>query len=283
MNVLEVIQSATGYLDKHGVESPRLSAEHLLARALGMKRLDLYMCFDRPLSDAERAPLREAVRQRAAGVPLQHLLGTWDFYGRTFKCDSRALIPRPETELLAEWILETQLPPDRDLRLLDVGTGTGILAITAALERPLWKVTATDISVQALALARENLSLLAGTSTAPVAVNFLEADLIPAGTSWDVVVSNPPYIATEEVATLPREVRHDPLLALDGGADGLAIYRRLVPMAFECLSAGGYLFLEIGAGQDSDIVGICESAGFSEVGIRRDFNHLPRCVRAQKT
>jgi release factor glutamine methyltransferase len=276
MTVLEVLQSATGYLEKNGVESPRLSAEHLLAQALGMRRLDLYLCFDRPVSESERAPLRETVRQRAAGVPLQHIIGNWDFFGRTFKCDARALVPRPETELLAEWVLETFSPPDQSLSVLDIGTGTGVLALTLALERPAWSTTGSDISSEALSLARENAELLGANN-----IKWIEADLIPPHTAWDVIVSNPPYIPSGEIGGLSREVRHDPLLALDGGADGLEIYRRLIPSAFANLKAHGFLFLEIGADQEAHVRDLMMQAGFLKIEVRRDHNHLPRCIRGQ--
>jgi release factor glutamine methyltransferase len=278
MNVLEVIQSATGYLDKHGVESPRLSAEHLLAHALQMQRLDLYMSFDRPVSESERAPLRELVRRRAAGVPLQHLLGSWDFYGRTFRCDARALIPRPETELLVEWILETNPADSPAPHVLDVGTGTGVLAITLALENPHWLVTGTDISPSALELARENAALLG----IPDRLTFVEADLVPPGTTWNLIVANPPYIPTAEIAALSREVQHDPLLALDGGPAGLSVYERLLPLSLAALPPGGWLFLEIGHGQDQPLLAAAEEAGFAEATIRQDHQGTGRLLRARK-
>src|ERR1700746_1372263 len=161
MTVLELLQTTTAYLDKKGIAQPRLSIEHLLADILGKKRIELYLAFDRSLSERELEPLREKVRRRAEGEPLQHLLGHWDFFGRTFKTDRRALIPRPETELLVEMMLkEFDGRGDSANRLIDVGTGSGILAITFALEQPRLEVLAVDLADDALALAQENAELL---------------------------------------------------------------------------------------------------------------------------
>ena len=216
MSLLEVLKGASEFLAKQGVEQPRLNAEHLLAHVMGLKRMDLYLQFDRPLGETERAPLRDFVRRRGTGIPLQHLLGTVEFHGRTFKSDARALIPRPETEQLVERALTYKNLSN----ILDVATGSGVIPLTLALERPEAKVTATDISPEALSLARENAALLQVER-----ITFLEADLIPSDLSasgpFDLITSNLPYIPSGDIAGLSREVRHDPLLALDGGDEGL--------------------------------------------------------------
>ncbi len=194
MTVLELLQTTTAYLGKKGVEQPRLSIEHLLADALGKKRIELYLEFDRSLSAQELDPLREKVRRRADGEPLQHLLGRWDFFGRTFKTDRRALIPRPETELLVETVLrEIATCGESANRLVDVGTGSGVLAITLALERPELDVSAVDVSSDALALARENAERLG----VPNRISFCLSDLleeIEGPFHW--IVANLPYIPT---------------------------------------------------------------------------------------
>ncbi len=190
MTVLETLTAAADYLGKHSVESPRLNAEHLLAHTLGKKRLDLYLEFDRPLSDADRAPLRDLVRQRAQGKPLQHLLGTAEFFGHTFVCDGRALIPRPETEQLIEFALQYPKPA----KVLDIGTGSGVIAITFALEFPDAEVFATDLHSEALSLAQQNAEKLGAK------IQFSQADLLPAeGGPFDLIMANLPYIPAGEI------------------------------------------------------------------------------------
>lgn len=276
MTVLEVIQSATGYLEKNGVEDARLNAEHLLAHALGKKRrLDLYLEFDRPLSDAERAPLRELVRARGQGTPLQHLLGTAEFLGRSFLCDARALIPRPETEQLVE--LVRPLVPAGEARLLDVGTGSGVIAISLALDHPAATVIATDLSPDALALAGENAARLNAD------VHFIEADLLPSAQApFHLIVANLPYIPRADIPTLSREVRRDPASALDGGEDGLDLVRRLCAQAPAHLTPGGHLALEIGHDQADRVADLLAAAGFEAIAIHRDYPGVERFLTARR-
>ncbi len=276
MTVLEVLTAATGYLGKQGVESPRLSAEHLLAHVLGKRRLDLYLEFDRPLSDAERAPLRELIRKRGTGRPLQHLLGTVEFHGRTFRSDARALIPRPETEQLVELVLAELKSPDAPRRIIDVGTGSGVIAITLALARPDFAVEAVDLSADALDLARTTADDLAA------AVTFHESDLLPAGDErWDAIVANLPYIPTADLATLQREVQCDPPSALDGGADGLRLIDRLSDSALARLNSGGLLALEIGHDQSDQVKQLLSDRGLTEIRCHPDHQGIERFVTAR--
>jgi release factor glutamine methyltransferase len=272
MPLLEVLKGASDYLGKQGVESPRLNAEHLLAHVLGVKRLELYLQFDRPLGEKERSPLRELVRKRGTGIPLQHLLGTVEFCGRVFKSDSRALIPRPETEQLVERALTYAAITS----ILDVATGSGIIPISLALERPEASVTATDISPDALSLARENASLLGAER-----ILFHETDLMPPGEErFDLITANLPYIPSNEIPGLSREVRHDPLLALDGGADGLDLLRRLIPPASARLSSGGHLLLEIGAGQSEAVIDLLAGHNYRDIKALPDYQGVLRFVEA---
>lgn len=274
-SVLEVLQATTDYFSKHGIESPRLNAEHLVAHALGKKRLDLYLEFDRPLSEAELAPLRELVRKRATGVPLQHLLGTVEFYGRVFGCDARGLIPRPETEQLMELILRGSLP-ERP-KVLDVGTGSGVIALTLAAELPEAEVSAVDISPDALALAGENAERLGLKDK----IHFLQSDLLSGVEgAFDLIVANLPYIAAEEIASLSREVKHDPVLALDGGTVGSEIIERLISQARGHLNRGGRLALEIGHDQSAQLAAELERQNYRDICSEADYQGALRFLLA---
>ena len=276
MSLLEVLKGASEFLGKQGVESPRLNAEHLLAHVLGLKRMDLYLQFDRPLGETERAPLRDLIRRRGTGIPLQHLLGSVEFCGRTFKSDARALIPRPETEQLVERALTyTSLNS-----ILDVATGSGVIPLTLALERPDAMINATDISSDALTLARENAVLL-GVDR----IVFHEADLIPESLrqhSFDLITANLPYIPSAEISTLSREVQHDPQLALDGGADGLDLVHRLAPLAYECLTPGGHLLLEIGIDQSDEVMTCLAGHNYRDITALPDYQGILRFIEAMK-
>ena len=277
MTVLEVLTAATRYLENHGVESPRLNAEHLLAHVLRKRRLDLYLEFDRQLSEGERAPLRELVRNRGAGKPLQHLLGTTEFFGRSFLSDGRALIPRPETEQLVELILGDLDCRNSRMSILDVGTGSGVIAITLALALPFATVAATDISAQALSLARENAS----RHSLEARIAFWEVDLFPPGWErFDCIVANPPYIAKGNFSNLQVEVHHDPLTALDGGSDGLSLIRRLIDLAPERLEAEGFLALEIGHDQSTEVVAQFAVKKYRKIRVHKDYQGFERFVLA---
>jgi len=270
--LLEVLRGAESYLAARGVENPRLNAEHLLAHALGLKRMELYLQFDRALGEAERAPLRESVRRRGAREPLQHVLGTVEFHGRVFTCDARALVPRPETEQLVEIALEIARGRSTPVHILDIGTGSGVIALTLACELPGSEVQATDISEDALLLAAEN-----AIRHEAAAVRFSHEDLLPSGAEvYDLIVANLPYIPTGEIASLAEEVRRDPHGALDGGADGLDLVRRLVDAAPGRLAPGGALLLEIGRGQGATVETLLASRKFRDISVRPDYQNIPR-------
>ena len=274
--VLETIDGGTRYLEKRGVEDARRNMQVLVARQLGCTRMELYLQFDRVIDEADLGPLREALKKRGEGMPLQHLLGSVWFHKREFKTDTRALIPRPETEELAEWILSWDLPENQ--RVLDMGCGSGVLGLTLAAERPAWEVTLADISPDALALARENAAALETGS-----VHFIESDLFSALDGvFDGVVANLPYVPENERATLAREVAHDPALALFGGPDGLDVIRRFIPVAFRHLHPGGWLVLEIGHDQAAQVAGFLQAAGFTAIEVKSDLSGIARFPFARR-
>jgi release factor glutamine methyltransferase len=266
MTVLELLQRTTEFFQKHGVESPRLNAEHLLAHVLKRKRIELYLEFERELTEAELAPLRDLVRRRGQGEPLQHLLGTVEFAGLTFLCDKRALVPRPETEQLVE-LLKSQIPNPKS-QILDVGTGSGVIALSLAAKFPDAKVTATDVSEDALALARENADRLGLTSR----IEFLSADLLLyVNHVYDVIVANLPYVAETDRGTLSREVLRDPHVALFGGERGDEMVRRLIEDAPARLAPGGLIALEFGLGQADDLAALMAEKNYHDIKTERDY------------
>ncbi len=271
-SVLEVLKATTVYFQKHQVESPRLNIEHLLAHVLNRRRMDLYLEFDRPLGDQELEPLRDLVKRRAAGEPLQHLLGSVDFLGRKFLCDKRALIPRPETEQLAELLIKEC---GLSRRILDVGTGSGVLALSLAAEITEAHVEAVDLSTDALSLARENAAQLGLNER----VVFHQGDLLePVSGVFDLIVANLPYIPRSEIPDLAREVQHDPLTALDGGPVGTEIMERLLQQCPKHLQ--GLLALEIGLDQGPDLQRHLEALQYQNIRLIPDYQGRPRFLLA---
>ncbi len=272
---LKLLEWTQGYFAQKGVDAPRLTAELLLAHALGCDRVRLYLDFDKPLGEAELAAYRELVRRRADREPTAYLVGRKEFYGRPFRVDARVLIPRPETEVVLEAALAA-LPAGG--QALDLCTGSGALGVTLALERPGAQVTATDVSAEALEVARDNAARLGAAS-----MTFLGGDLydrVAPGRRFDVIVSNPPYVPRGELDTLAPEVRREPLLALDGGDDGLAISRRIAAGAPARLRPGGALVLEMHESHLDALPSICLECGFARAEARRDLAGLPRFVVA---
>lgn len=276
--VLEIITSTTDYFTKNQVESPRLNIEHILAHVLRKKRMELYMEFDRPLGDLELNPLRDLVRRRAQGEPLQHILGTVEFFHHSLLCDKRALIPRPETEQLCELLLADG-EKFKTGRIVDVGTGSGCIALSLAAAWPEAEVYAADISDDALALAGENAARLGLAERLKV----FKSDLLgEVSGPFDLVVANLPYIPSGEIAGLQREVQRDPLLALDGGEDGLVLIEKLITQASAKLNSGGTLAMEYHLSQTEKIVSLLEAAGFRDIRPVKDYQGNDRfvfCVR----
>ena len=277
--MLDVLRWTTARFEKHGLASPRLDAELLAAHAFAMSRIELYAHFDRPLSASELASYRDLVSRRLAGEPVAYLLGHKEFWSLDLLVDSRVLIPRPDSETLLEEALDRVAGSGAGLRIADVGTGSGALALALAKERPEAQVFATDISPDALAMARANAERLG------LAVSFLEGDLNqplgPAG-RFDLIVANLPYIPSADIDGLAADVRSEPRLALDGGADGLALMRRLVAAAPELLQPAGCLALEVGADQAGAVEELLRGAGLGDIRCRRDLAGIERVVSGVK-
>jgi release factor glutamine methyltransferase len=289
--VLDVIRWTTSRFEERGLASPRLDAELLAAQALGIGRVQLYVQHDRPLLPAELATLRELVKRRQAGESVAYILGKKEFFGLEFMVDARVLVPRPDTETLVDEAL-AYLREDADepagestrerppMKVVDVGTGSGAIAVAIAKNGPGAWIAATDISADALAVARENAARHGVTLT------FAEGDLarpLVALAPFDLIVANLPYIPTATIATLAPEVQAEPALALDGGPDGLALVRQLVAAAPALLNPRGALVLEIGAGQAADTAALMQAAGFVDLRRRRDLGQIERVVSGRRS
>ncbi len=271
--VIKILRWTADYFEGKGIDSGRLDAELLLADTLDLDRVGLYVNFDRPLTEQELTGFREKVRRRAEHEPVQYILGETEFWSLALQVGPEVLIPRPDTEVLVEEALQRLNNPGS---MIDVGTGSGAIAIAVAHERTAVEITAIDCSCQALEVARANAERhsLAGQIT------FREADLaaLPPG-PYDLVVSNPPYISETEWAGLMPEVRdYEPRMALHGGADGLDAYRQLSRQALSVLKPGGWLLVEVGASQAAMVLELFEQAGLSELGVRKDYADIPRVV-----
>jgi release factor glutamine methyltransferase len=273
LTLAEVLRRSTAFLEAKGIDSPRLDAERLLSRALGLTRIELYTHFDRPLSDGELAASRALVERRGTREPLAYVLGEWGFRHLVLKTDARALVPRPETEVLVEralQLLDGALEPG----VLDVGTGSGAIALALAQERPGARVTALDVSFDALALARENMERVG------LVVELIQGDLrdgLPGG-PYDLIASNPPYVEPNELDGLQPEVREfEPRLALVG--DGLT--ELVARGAKEALVPGGALLMEIHADHAERCLALLDGLGFVETRLTPDLNGRDRLVEGR--
>lgn len=278
-NLLETLKKATDFLARKGLEKPRAEAEHLFAAGLGLKRLDLYLQFERLLTDAEVEKLRGLTVRRGNREPLQHIVGQVEFRDLVLKSDKRALVPRPETEELVDLALAL-FPADQPVRVLDLGTGSGAIALAIASERPAWVVEALDRSPDALALARENAERCGLTAR----VAFAESDWFSAVTdAYDLIVSNPPYLTEAEVAAAEPEVKQfDPMSALVAPEDGLADLRKVLEGACAHLRADGWVLCETGIGQHPALAELSTRLGFALAEGLPDMSGRPRFWRARR-
>ena len=288
MTLLEVLNGATACFQEHQIQNPRLNAELLLAHSLNLSRERLYSHLKDPIGEAEKRLSDALIKRRLSGEPLQYILGHQEFWSIDLKVDPRVLIPRPDTEILVEQALTvlSRISLKKPPAVLEIGTGSGAIAIAIAREIKRGFFVATDVSRKALILARQN-AREAGVSEK---IAWIHGDLfnpfrhLEGKEPFDIILSNPPYIVTSEMEQLAREVKDfEPTLALDGGEDGFDFHRRIIFESPGYLQREGWLFLEVGQGQAEGVSGIMERAGrFHPVERSRDLSGIERVVRAQK-
>ncbi len=278
---MEAVRLSEGYLQKHGIESPRLSAEHLLARALDCSRLDLYLRFEENLEEKTLKKYRKDLKTRASHYPLQYILGETEFYSLPFSMSEGVFIPRPETELLVEAV-ENKMGTVENADFMEIGTGSGIISGTLAKRHPGWKGVTFDISPSAAFLARKNFrSLGVDDRVETLVADGFDAVFVDAG--LDILVSNPPYIPTGDIKGLQEEVSlFESRVALDGGPDGLSFYPMIAVRGSRLLKVGGLVSLEVGDGQAADVESIFRNEGYGETEIWKDYNGIERVVTARK-
>ena len=279
--VIEAVKMSEGYLAKHGVESARLSAEHLLAKALGCTRLDLYLRFEETLGEPVLVEYRGDLKKRANRIPLQYILGEVDFLNLTLKIEEDVFIPRPETELLVEFAAEL-MGPREAVRFIEFGTGSGAISGALASTGPKWSGIAFDISPGAAALAAANIEAIGVSDRVEVVVSDGFGEFAGDG-AFDLVISNPPYIPAGDIEGLQEEVSSwESRAALDGGEDGLDFYPVIAAEALRLLKPGGAVAVEIGHGQGEAVQKILKAAGFTGVEMRKDYNGLERMVAGKR-
>ena len=281
-SVVDLLDWTVGYFQQHGIPNPRLDAEVLLAHLLEKSRLQLYLHFEMPVFQEHLTPFRELIKKRIAHTPVSYLTNRKEFMSLDFYVDERVLIPRPETEQLVETILTTEA--ENSQRLLELGTGSGVIATSLAVQQPEWEIVATDISDPALAVARKN----AETHASAAQITFLSGDLFEpvdaicanGAAQFDWIVSNPPYIKNTERDTLSPDVRdHEPEIALFAGDDGLDVIRRLIAEAPKYLAPSGKLILEIGATQADTVRTLLDAeSAYSMYELRKDYAGKERIV-----
>lgn len=277
--ILRILQWTTTYFKEKSIHSPRLTAEVLLAHSLKQTRMYLYTHHDQPLEADERESFKVLVKQRVSGTPTQYLTGKQEFWSLEFQVTPDVLIPRPETEHLVEAAIKLASRFAQPT-IVDIGTGSGIIAISLKHELPQAQVYASDLSPAALAIARSNAAtLLNGDS----AITFMQGDLFApfSGQRFDLIVSNPPYISTAEYAAISHEVRDfEPKTALLAGERGLDVYERLIPAAIHHLNPGGYVLVEIGYGQAEAVTDLFQTHGFAVQQVMKDYAGIERVVVA---
>ncbi len=277
LTVLNAITLATEYFEKKGIDSPRTNAEILLANILNCKRLDLYLRFDQPLKETEVELYRQFIARRGKYEPVQYIVGNTEFYGLNIDVNPSVLIPRPETEILVETILNKSNTMD-DARILDIGSGSGNISIALGKNFPDAEIISLDISDEAINLAQHNANKNNVSN-----IKFVKGSIISTGIlndqQFDIIVSNPPYVSIEEYPGLQKEITlYEPVNAVTDNEDGLKFYRKISEFSMERLVDGGSLFFEIGMGQLNHVNSIMKENGFKEINIVKDYQQIDRVI-----
>lgn len=279
--IKELLDWSSNYFSEKNIESARLDAELLLSWVLDLKRLDLYLQFDRPLTEIELQKYKKLIKRRIDQEPIAYIIGEKEFYGRNFKVNSSTLIPRPDTETLIEISLKKFPDKNEELNILDIGTGSGVLAITLALEYPNSKITAIDVSKSALEIATQN-SLEYKLENR---INFIEKDFLKedleSQQKYDLIISNPPYIPSKNIESLDKNVKNfEPLSALDGGKNGLIFYEKMSNL-YSNLQTNSWLLFEIGYDQSPNIKEIFSSSKWKNLSFHQDLAGINRVASLQ--
>ena len=282
LTILESIELSTEYLRKKGIESPRINAESLLASVLNCKRLDLYLAYDKPIIENELIVYRNFIKRRGNFEPLQYITGSVEFYGLNFKVNPSVLIPRPETELLVETILDTYKSND-NLKILDIGSGSGNIAISIAYHLPDSKIIATDISTGSHQLAIENAKL----NSVEERIQFLQHDILTGSISnlneFDIVVSNPPYVSEKDYISLQNEIiKFEPKIAVSDFDDGYKFYKAIASKSSQLLKKKGRLFFELSDGQRNVVEKIMTENNLSDITVKKDYSNIERIIYGVK-
>ncbi len=282
LTVLLALNKSTDYLEKKGIESPRMNAELLLADVLNCKRLELYLMYDRPLKEKELNEYRDYLKRRSTFEPAQYIIGTVEFYGLEFKVSPAVLIPRPETEILVENIINSVNEED-ELHIMDIGSGSGNISIAIAVNLPNAFVTGIEISKSAIAVAEENLK----NNDVNKRVSFLNLDILSENidelSDFDIIVSNPPYVSKEDYGKIQKEIlNYEPDIAVTDFFDGFKFYRKIISLASQVLKPKGKIFLEIGQGQSKIINEIMKENSFKEITTVQDYQKIDRVMYGVK-
>jgi release factor glutamine methyltransferase len=278
LTVLHALNKSTDYLEQKGIESPRMNAELLLADILKCKRLELYLMYDRPLTEKELTEYREYLKRRSTFEPAQYIIGTVEFYGLEFNVSPVVLIPRPETEILVETVIDSVNKED-ELRIMDIGSGSGNISIAIAVNLPNAYVIGIEISESAITVAEENLKKYDLNKR----VSFLNYDILGGNrdelSDFDIIVSNPPYVSKKDYGKVQKEIlNYEPNIAVTDFHDGYKFYREIISLSAQVLKPNGKIFLEIAQGQSKKISGFMKENNFKEISIVQDYQKIERVI-----